>query len=159
MATYYLLLEILAIFVAGSFITYWFLNGLLNPFIEAVVDIVITCITTVSAFFLTPLIKTGQRIKQLINKIPLYIKGVLYVFIGSGVFVFDHYYNTKIFAEDQATFYPIGIMNKTYWVTETALWIGGFFLLLASYIVLKGIGSLFTYLFDRSIRITFKVYK
>ncbi len=159
METYYAWLELLAILVAGSFITYWFLKGLLNPFIEAVVSIVVTCVITVVTFFLTPLIKTGQLIKQLIDKIPLYIKGVLYVVIGSGVFVFDHYYNTKIFAEDQATFYPIGIMNKTYWVTETALWIGGFFLLLASSIVLKGIGSLFNYLFDRPIRITFKIYK
>ncbi len=159
MATYYLWLTFLAICVAGSFVTYWFLTGMLNPFIEAVVGIVITGVLTVASFFLTPFMRFGQLLMRGFGRIPLSMKAILYFCIGCGVFIFDHYYNTTIFAKEEMTFYLLNIMGTAYRVTEIACWIGGFFLFLCARIVLKGFGALFHYTFDRTIRISVLIYR
>jgi hypothetical protein len=152
-------IKLLFLLTGTGIVTYWFIQGLLNSFIEAAVSIVITGIFTVVSFFLTPFLKLGQAIMRFFDRIALPLKATFYLIIGCGVFVLDHYYNTKIFAEDQTTFYKIGIMEQTYWVTDIACWVGGLFLLLFGIIALKGIVKLFNYIFDRTIHISLLIYR
>lgn len=141
-------MQILFIFGAGAFLTWWFLKGLLNPFLEAAFSIVITGLFVVVSFFLNPFISLARSVTHFLRKIfrPVWVKIIVYSFLGIGIIVLDHFYATTIYAEDETVFYHYIILGKTYWITQAAFRIGGFFLFLdAIYIldvILKGLNKL-----------------
>ena len=123
-------MPILFVLGAGPFLTWWFLQGLLNPFIEAAAGIIITGLYVVVSFFLSPFIGTARAVRRFFQRLfePVWVKIAVYAFLGAGIFVLDHYYNTKVFAEDQTTFYRIVFAGRVFWITDFAAWTGGFFL-------------------------------
>lgn len=155
-ATLWNILTILIVMVMASFLTWWFLLGLLNPFIEASVSITVAGVLLVARVpFLLPI----EGIRWLISHIHPLVGAVMYLLVGAGVFVLDHFYNTKIFAEDEVTFYKVGILDHTYWVTEIACWIGGFFIFCGLWILIGAFLRLINRLLDRTIGVSIIFYK
>lgn len=141
-------MQMLFIFGAGAFLTWWFLQGLLNPFIKAVFSIVITGLFVVVSFFFGPFIFIARKIIDLLHWIfgPVWMKILVYSLVGIGILILDHLYNTRIFAEDETTFYSVVVKGTKYWITLPAIEIAGFFLFLAACytigIVLRGLNTL-----------------
>jgi len=155
------LIKLLFLFGGASFLLWWFLKGLLNPFIEAAVAIVMTAVVTIAGFFLDPVIAITRAILRPIRRIltPVWVKIPVYLILGAGIFVLDHYYNTKVFAEDETTFYRLVIADRVFWVTSIAFWSGSFLLLLSAWYILKVILRGLNRLLDRPIHISVIVQK
>lgn len=151
----------LFVFGAGAFLTWWFLLGLLTPFIEAAVAIVCTAISVLFDFFIQPLIIVGQNLIRPIRRIlaPVWVKIPVYLILGVGIFVLDHFYNTKIFAEDELTFHRIVLMDRVFWVTEIAAWTGGSFIVLFTLYFVDEILKFINWLINRPIHISIVIQK
>lgn len=145
--------------VMASFLTWWFLLGLLNPFIEAAVSITVAGVLIVARFVLAPLLLPIEGIRWLIRHIHPLVGAVMYLLVGAGVFALDHFYNTKIFAEDEVTFYKVGILDHTYWVTEIACWVGGFFIICGLWILISALFRLINRFLDRTIDLSIVFYR
>lgn len=91
--------------------------------------------------------------------IPKMMKAVFYMSLGVAIVILDQLYATKIFAEDEITFYNIVFRGKKYWITQVAsIWGGIFFGLGALYaidLILSGINKLL----DRRVRLSIVVHK
>lgn len=161
--------QMLFIFGAAAFLTWWFLLGLLNPFINACLAIIKCALEVILTFFFSGISALSnkierritfpiRRIKQRIHIHPI-IKAGFYLTIGFSIFVLDHFYATKIYAEDETKFYNFILQGKTYWITEEALSIGGFFIFIGTLylagVVLKALNQLL----DRPIRISIVLQK
>lgn len=154
-------MQMLFIFGAGAFLTWWFLQGLLNPFIKAAVGIVVTGLFVVVSFFISPILWVVRLIYRFIQQIfaPVWVKISVFILIGVSIFILDHFYNIKIYAEDQTTFYHIIFLNKTYWITLQAIEIGGFFLFLASIYLLGEILKGLDWILNRMINISIIIHR
>lgn len=125
----------LAIFgmVATVIITLAYAEGLLTQFLRNFASI-ISCAydVVISDIFFGWINDTSDVIEvritkpfhAFIEKIPRIIKALFITLVGVAIFAFDHFYATKIFAEDQTKFYDFMIMGTKYWVTELAFWYG-----------------------------------
>jgi len=156
-----LFIKLLFFYAGASFLTWWFLKGLLNPFIEAVVGIVITGLFVVLSFFLSPFIRVARMIYRFILRIlaPVWVKIPVYTLLGAGIFVLDHFYGTTIYAEDETVFYSIVFWGTKYWITQQGLTIGGFFLGLAVLYLTGVILKFINWLIDHPIHISILLYK
>lgn len=161
--------QMLFIFGAGAFLTWWFLLGLLNPFINASLAIIKCALEVILTFFFSCISALSneierritlpiRRIKQRIHIHPL-IKAGFYLTIGFSVFVLDHFYATKIYAEDETKFYDFVIGGNKYWVTEEALSIGGFFIFIGSLYLVGVVLRALNQLLDHPIRISIVLQK
>lgn len=147
-----------------AFVTWWFLLGLLNPFIDSASSIIKCAVSTVFFFFFGPIIKLINKLYNTIIKpvrrtlqkvhLPYVIKAIFYLFLGVGIVILDQLYATKIFAEDQTTFYNIVFQGKKYWITQIATIAGGFFIGLGTLYTLDLILNGINKLLDRMIRIS-----
>lgn len=162
---------ILILFIAGasSFLTWWLLLGLLNPYIDAILGILKCAFGVLLNFLADGIFKLVflinrilvKPIRKMIQKIhiPTVIKGVIFLALGISIFALDHFYATKIYAEDQTTFYDFIIFGKKYWVTQVALMYGGIFIFLASLYFLKVILQLLNKMLDHPLDISIVFYK
>ncbi len=122
--------------------TIWFANGYLNSFIKNILNIVGPAFFIPLSFFISFI--TNHIVKPIKNfirriHIPHSIKIVLYLLIGMGILVFDHFYGTSFFEADETTFYHFIFQGTTYWVTQEALIIGGFFISIGAFLLLMEI--------------------
>lgn len=153
---------LLFIITATGVVTYWFILGLLNTFIKNSFSIIGCAFSVLLTFFFSCLnrffIKPVRKIIQSIH-IPLGIKIVFYLLIGIGIFVLDHMYGTTFYEMDETTFHHFLFQGKTYWITEQALYIGGFFIGLGLFLTLvQFLKALFTFL-DKPISLVFTFQK
>lgn len=166
MYTFFLVLFLLT---AQAFVIWWFLLGLLNPFIDSAAAIVKCAFSTVFFFFFDPIMKLINKLNRKILKpihhtiqqihIPKVMKAVFYLSFGIGIVILDQLYATKIFAEDETTFYDIVFQGKKYWITQVALLWGGIFFGLGALYAIDLILSGIYKLFDRRIRVSIVVHK
>ncbi|MFZ2025421.1 MAG: hypothetical protein WAV51_04005 [Microgenomates group bacterium] len=133
----------LAMLLTGTAIlTVLFSKGYLNTLISNILRIIKSAIiipissfiSFIHTFFIKPIIKIIRRIH-----LPLGIKIVLYFLIGIGILTLDHFYGTTLFEADETTFYHFIFQGTTYWVTQEALIIGGFFLGIGVFLLLMEI--------------------
>lgn len=148
--------ELLFVFGAAAFLTRWFLLGLLNPFIEATVSIIMTAIMVILTFLF-----------GWIGKLPMWrlhfppvVKMFIYFFIGASVFYLDHIFGKQLFELDETIpYYPVSIHGVSLWVSGYAYTIGGFFIFLSACylvgIILRGLNRLL----DHPMRITVVINK
>ena len=154
-------MKLLFLLTGTAFLTWWFLLGLLNPYIEAAFGILITGLFVVVSFFLSPFIRIARKLYHFLQLLfaPVWVKIVGFAFIGAGIFLLDHFYNTTIFAEDQTTFYRIVVANRIFWVTDFAAWTGGFSLGLAALYLIEVMLNFINWLIDRPIQISIVIQK
>ena len=129
--------------------TILFANGYLNSFIKTILNIVGPAFFIPLSFFISFI--TNHIVKPIKNfirriHIPHGIKIVLYLLIGMGILVFDHFYSTSFFEADETTFYHFIFQGTTYWITKEGLTFGGFFVglgvLLLLIQILEGINKI-----------------
>ena len=163
-------MQILFIMGGGLFLTWWFLQGLLNPFIHAVLAILKTALVAILTLFFNVINSLSNVIYAKITKpvrkvtrrihLPDLAKASIYLLIGAVVFYVDQLYGKRLFEVNETIpFYPIGIMDKSYWVSGYAFWTGGFSLFLASWNILKVILGSLNLLLDHPMRISIVVQK
>ena len=99
--------KMLFAFSAMAFVTWWFYLGLLDPYINAMLAIIKCALVAALTLFIGPLRKILKRIH-----IPTIGKAAIFLLLGASIFVWDHFYATKIYAEDQAVFYDFIIFGK-----------------------------------------------
>ena len=122
--------------------TIWFANGYLNSFIKNILNIVGPAFFIPLSFFVSFITNhIVKPIKTFITHIhiPLGIKIVLYIVIGMGILVFDHFYGTTIYEADETTFYHFIFQGTTYWITKEGLIFGGFFIGIGLFLLLMEI--------------------
>lgn len=161
--------QMLFLFTGTGIVTYWFVLRLLNPFIDSAIAIVKCALYVLLSFFVGCVDKVGNVLEKKIGDpirnviqrihIPLFVKVVLYFTVGVGIFVLDHVYGTKIYEADETTFYHVFFRGTTYWITEAGLVIGGFFIGLATLLVLIEILKKIDNLLSRPIRISVVIQK
>lgn len=130
------------LFTGTAIMTIWFANGYLNSFIKNILNIVGPAFFIPLSFFISFITNhIVKPIKNFIHRIhiPHGIKIVLYLLIGMGILVFDHFYATTLFEADETTFYHFIFQGTTYWVTQEALIIGGFFISIGAFLLLMEI--------------------
>ncbi|MBP9814236.1 hypothetical protein KBC80_03515 [Candidatus Woesebacteria bacterium] len=158
----------LYVLVCGAIVTIWFLNGLLNPFIDAVLAIVKCAIDSILTLFFRPIHKLSdaldKRIRLPIRKFKqrFSFKVVTRIYFTLGILVLyvDHLLATRIFNMDEtALYFPMVIYEKTYWVSLYALLASGWLIFAAE---LRFVGQLFTWfgnLFDKDFQVNILIYK
>ncbi len=156
--------QMMFLFAGTAFVTWWFLLGILNPFIDAALAIIGCALEIILTFFFGYISKASNVIEKKITNpvrsvtkrihIPSLVVATIYFLIGAAVFVLDHFYATKIYAEDATTFYPFIFQGTKYWATKEALQFGGFFMFLSACyalgVLLRGLDKLL----NRQIRIS-----
>ena len=152
-------MQTLFVCTASAFLTWWFLLGLLNPFIDSALAIIKCALYVILSFIFGGITgiydALGEKIIHPIRRIfrpvhvPPLVKALIFFMLGALIFVLDHIYGTKIYAEDETIFYHIVFLEKTYWITQAGLVIGGFFIGLAALYLLnemwKGINKLLSH--------------
>ncbi len=129
-------LLVLYLFTLGGILTWAFLNNLLTPFINAVLAILGAGLEVVVSFAMLPIAwaanRIDTRIRQPIERykkqhpIPSIVIAMVYGLLGIGVFWLDHMFNADMFAADETfVIHPLTIAGMKFWVSETALWLGG----------------------------------
>jgi hypothetical protein len=142
-------MQMLFIFGAGAFLTWWFYLGLLNPYINAMGAIIKCAITAFFTLLINPLRPIIQRIH-----IPTLGKAAVFFLLGASILVWDHFYATKIYAEDQAVFYDFIIFGKKYWVMSVSLAYSGIFLFVGSLYLVTAILRMLNKLLDHPMQIS-----
>ncbi len=155
--------QMLFIFGAALFLTWWFLLGLLNPLIDAAAAIVKTALVAILTVFFMGISKLSdaidmyiqEPIRRFIQKIPISVKILFYLLLGLGIFAGDQLYGKQLFEFDETIqFYRLSIEGQSYWVSVYALVLSGFFVGLA---VLYSIGEILkalNYILDQPVRIS-----
>ncbi len=124
----------LYIFTLCAIVIISYLEGLFNDFLKASISIVSCAFDVIfTNIFLGWVSRTRDAIAvhftdpihAFIDKIPRGFKALFFTLLGYSIFVVDHLYNTKLFAEDETTFYDIIIYGHKYWITDIALMYGG----------------------------------
>lgn len=161
--------QMLFLFAGTGIVTYWFYLRLLNPFIDAAIAIMMCALYVILSFFFGSVEKvynlvkrkTVDPIRNIIQRIhiPLLVKVFIYFIIGVGIFVLDQLYGTKIYEADETTFYHVLFRGTTYWITQAGLIIGGFFIGLATLIVIIELWKAIDNLLSRPIRISVVIQK
>jgi len=129
-----------AMILTGTVIlTMWFAKGYLNTFVKNSFIFVALTIEVMFKLFNRFLIAPLSKLKLKKIHIPLGIKIVLYIVIGIGILVLDHFYGTTIYEADETTFYHFFFQETTYWITKEALVIGGFFIVIGVFLLLMEI--------------------
>jgi len=119
--------------VGTAIACYWLLHGLLNPFVDASLSIIKTALLVLLKFLFLSIgwvLKPFEPLFRFLGKIwsKTFIQIITYLLIGVGIFAFDHFYALKFFDMDETMFYSFVIYGKKYWVTNLAIFFGGFFL-------------------------------
>lgn len=160
----------LFVFTAVTIITLWFAEGLLNPYIEVVLEILKYILDIILTPFFGFINWAGKKldihirnpIQKAINKIhiPILMKALIYAILGSTVFALDHAYGIRIFQSDESfAMYPIEINGVKFWVSQIALWLGGFFIGLALLYTLSEAMKVLNRLLDRRIQLNILIYR
>jgi hypothetical protein len=150
-------IQSLFIFTAMTVATLWFAGGHLNAFISAVLNILLTGLGVTLSFFLFPVIWPLRKISAAYSRIhftPLANAGI-FLLVGVGIILADHFFSPKLFAEDETLFYSVVIMGKKYWATVNGLLCGASVISFGILMFLNLLWSAFMRLLDRRIRITF----
>ncbi len=153
-----------AFFVGLTVVSLWFALGYLTPFLNNVFAIIGCAIrvmfipigrllTFMYSILERKIIKPIQRFVAPIH-IPRIVKATLYMCVGVGFFILDHFYATKIYDADQTTFYKIPIQGQTYWITQQGMTIGGFFVGLAVLLFVLEILRVINWILDRKFQIS-----
>jgi hypothetical protein len=163
-------IQILFILTLGLILTWWFLNGLLNPFIDAVIAIVKCAVTVIFSALFESINKATkiydanitQQIQKFKNRHQLstLAKALIFFSFGVAVLILDQIYGRKFFNYDETIpFYPIIIQNHTYWISKYALLFGGCFIGISSLYFIGEILSKINKLLNHPIRISIVIYK
>lgn len=111
-----------------------YLEGFFDQFVKAAISIVSCAFEVIfTNIFLGWVSRTREAIAvhitdpyhAFVSRIPRGFKAMFFTLLGYSIFVLDHLYNTKLFAEDETTFYDIIIYGHKYWITDIALMYGG----------------------------------
>ena len=143
----------------SAFLMWKALQGLSHPVAESAISIVISALLVATGLLFAPIIWIGDTIIHMTQRVSDRIKPFLYLLLGAGTFVADQMYNTKIFAEDEATFYKVGILHQVYWVTEIACWIGGIFIFCGIWFLVSALMRFFNRCLDRNFSISVVIYR
>lgn len=141
------------------FITWWFLLGLLTPFIEAAVSIIVTGIMVTGEFFLTPLRKMYRVCRRWHDHLPQVGKGVLYIAVGVGIFVYDYVEQVQSPPVETDVLYTVRIAGFVYQATKLACAYGGAFLVMGVWNVIAPLLAAVARVFDRTIDISLVLWK
>jgi hypothetical protein len=163
-------MQLLFLLTFSGILTVWFMRGLLNPYINVTFAIIRCAIESTLTLFFKPISVVSNSIEQKITKpirritnsihIPKPLKALFYLCCGVGIFYADQKYGKTMFNLDETIrFYQVAIMNKSYWVSEYAIWVGGFCIGLASLYILVEIFRGLNKLLDHPIGITVVVLK
>jgi len=162
--------QMLFVFTISGILTWAFLKKLLNPFINAVLAILACTFDVLLTFFFGPIGWAGNKIDKHISgpirkatikiHVPTLVKALIYAVLGVAVFALDHVYGVRIFQSDESfAMYPIEINGVKFWVSEVALWIGGFFIGLSILYTVNEILRGLNRLLDRTVQISFLFYR
>lgn len=152
----------LYILTLSSIVIISIVKGLFHDFILAAVSIISCAFDVIfGQIFLGWISRTRDAIAlritdpyhAFVGRIPRGFKATFYTLLGYGIFVLDHMYNTKIYAEDETKFYDFLIYGHKYWVTEIALKVGGVILAYGLLYFLGLLAEAFFALIDKRIRI------
>lgn len=131
-------LLMLYLFTLGGILTWAFLHHLLTPFINVVLAVLGAGLEVMVSFIMLPVAWTADRIDTHIRQpiarykkrhpMPSIVIAMVCGLVGIGVFWLDHMFNADLFAADETfVIHPITITGMKFWVSETALWLGGVF--------------------------------
>ena len=160
-------LSLLFLLTGTGIVTLLFASGRLNPFLDIVFAIIKCAIEAVLRLLFGWIGRVSHKIEEKIITpirknvhIPLLIMAEVSLLIGSLVFYLDHIYEKRIFEADESVrFYHVKFLGGTYWVTQTALFIGGFFIGLFVLYVLKMILRGLNRLLDHPVHISITVHR
>ena len=134
--------QLVFLLTLSAILTWWFLKGLLNPFIKAALAILAGAINILLTFFFRP---TSR----------ILLKALFYTIFGITVFAIDHRYGTRLFETNETLAYvPMEIYEITFWVSQPALWIGGFSLGLSVLYIGNELMKWLNHLLDRTLCIS-----
>lgn len=139
--------------------------GLLNPLIDAVLAITGTALVAILTVFFMVIGKLSNAldtsifapIRNTIRRIhiPVGIKIIFFLLLGSLIVTADHFYGKRFSQSDETIqFYQIVILDRSFWISQIALLFGGFFICLAMLYILGLILKVVNNLLDRRIRLT-----
>ena len=158
----------LFVFTAVTIITVWFAEGRLNSFLDVTFSILKYVILAKLTKYFNYIAKVSdvidsnvtKPIHDAITRIPTYAKTIIYLLLGISIILLDHQYGKALFTTDETIpFYNINFQNREYWISLYALAIGGFFLVLAMLRVTSALLSWLLNFFDRTIHLSFLLYR
>lgn len=163
-------IQFLYLLSLSAILTWLFLTQRLNPFINAALSILGFALELFVDLCFRPIGWAGTRIeKHVTNPVrsvtkrihihPL-VKALLYATLGIGVFALDHKYAIEIFKSDETfAMYPMEINGMKFWVSEAALWIGGFFIGVSALYTVGWVLKALNRLLDRTVRFNIVFYR
>lgn len=162
----------LYVLTLSSILTWAFLHKYLNPFINAALAILGCALEIMVTFIMLPVSWIGRKIdthvaqpmdklkKRIYIRIPAFVKAVFSALLAVGVFLLDHMYNKYVFATDETLImYPMKINGVIFWVSEMALWIGGFLLGMSFLYIAGEILMFLNRLLDRTMKLHITIYR
>lgn len=162
-------MQILFVLTLSGILTWAFLKKLLNPIIDAALAILGCAIETILTFLMIPVGWTANRIEKHITvpvhnvtkriHIPAIIKALVWALAAGIVLYMDQKYGKSWFTSDETfAMYPITVDETKFWVSELALWSGGFCLFLSAIYILDVVIAAFNAVFDRTIQLDIAFY-
>lgn len=162
----------LYVLTLSSILTWAFLHKHLNPFINTAFAILGCALEIIVTFFMLPISWFGKKIdthltkpigklkKRIHIRIPAFVKAVFCALLAAGVFLLDHMYNKYVFATDETLImYPIKINGVIFWVSEMALWIGGFLVVMSLLYIVGEILMFLNRLLDHTMKLRITIYR
>lgn len=157
-------------FTFSAIIAWAFIHKLLNPFIDAILAILGCAFEIIVTFLMLPISWTAKKIDIYISQpihrlkkrihIPVIVTAGFYACIGIGILLLDHKYSIQLFAYNETfPIYPIQIHGMKFWVSEYALWAGGFCFLFSSFYLLEEILKILNKLLDHTVNLNIIFYK
>jgi hypothetical protein len=158
----------LYVLVCGATVTIWFLNGLLNPFIDAVLAINKCAIDSILTLFFRPIHKLSDAIDKrirlpiqaFIKRVPTWVHMCGYIVVAIGIIALDQKYLLQIFNYDETMpYYPIHVFEKKYWISLVAIVGAGYCLMIPVFVTISAVMRWIGKLLDKDFQINILIYK
>lgn len=161
-------MQMLFICTAAAIVTSWFLKGLLNPFINALLAIVKCAIESILTVFFRPISALSNAIDKRIRlpiqtfmkRIPTWIHMCGYIVVAIGIIALDQKYLLQIFNYDETMpYYPIYVFEKKYWISLVAIVGAGYCLMVPAFVTISAVMRWFGRLLDKDFQVNILIYK